>query len=252
MQAAPRTIAIQLWLVSSLRVGPGLVQGVGPSGAADVRGHCEIRLLLSVSLHTTALFHATHFTGPRLSSLQSPTTTTTTTSTLSLQRRLHQLRHPHPHQHQHQQHRHLATAAAAAAVGSGSGTPRLTVGPRRLSPEADQFQRHWYGEVRAAYSGGTRALGRVRLGRGGGAVRTAARVRLHCTTALSRPLKLQHARNPTLSQSPVHFVAVYACTGEHRHGSQRGGTGLSGGAGGLARQAVAGACWCLRCVLVLV
>ncbi|PNW79355.1 hypothetical protein CHLRE_09g412150v5 [Chlamydomonas reinhardtii] len=85
--------------------------------------------------------------GPRLSSLQSPTTTTTTTSTLSLQRRLHQLRHPHPHQHQHQQHRHLATAAAAAAVGSGSGTPRLTVGPRRLSPEADQFQRHWYGEV---------------------------------------------------------------------------------------------------------
>eukprot|EP00198_Chlamydomonas_reinhardtii_P007368 XP_001696704.1 predicted protein [Chlamydomonas reinhardtii] len=29
----------------------------------------------------------------------------------------------------------------------GSGTPRLTVGPRRLSPEADQFQRHWYGEV---------------------------------------------------------------------------------------------------------
>ncbi|KAG2429391.1 hypothetical protein HYH02_014048 [Chlamydomonas schloesseri] len=65
--------------------------------------------------------------------------------------------------------RHLATAAAAAAAGSGAGAGAgagavpvaAMAGPRRLSPEADAFQKHWYGEVNTGpVSGG---------GRGGGA-----------------------------------------------------------------------------------
>ncbi|KAG2431506.1 hypothetical protein HXX76_009520 [Chlamydomonas incerta] len=90
----------------------------------------------------------------------------------------------HTHQHPHQR-RMMSTAAVAAAAGPGTGAGLGPGGPRRLSPEADHFQRHWYGEVNSgAHTGGGAGGG------GGGATTPSAEEQAAAYAKQSQAIRL--------------------------------------------------------------